>query len=84
MDLSLYLQPLSIFIEAIICIIALALSIAKKKIYGWFIALTFGIYVVYDIVAFMETPISPSVVAIIFLIATLSMLYGVWLLYREP
>ena len=84
MDLSLYLQPLSIFIEAIICIIALALSIMKKKIYGWFIALTFGIYVVYDIVAFMETPISPSVVAIIFLIATLSMLYGVWLLYREP
>ncbi|HNQ30804.1 MAG TPA: hypothetical protein PKM87_11845 [Methanolinea sp.] len=83
MDLSLYLQPLSIFIEAIICTIAIAISVVKKKMYGWFIALTFGIYVVYDIVAFMDASLSPSVVAIIFLIATLSMLYVVWILYCE-
>lgn len=83
MDLSLYLQPLSIFIEVMICIIALGIGMLKKKIYGWFIALTFGIYVVYDIVAFMDTSLSPSIVAIIFLIATLSMLYVVWILYNE-
>ncbi len=83
MDLSLYLQPVSIFIEAVICIIALGISLVKKKIYGWFIALTFGIYVVYDIVAFMDTSLSSSMVAIIFLIATLSMLYVVLILYNE-
>ncbi len=83
MDLSFYLQPVSIVIEAIICIIAIAIGILKKKIYGWFIALTFGIYVVYDIIAFMDISLLPSVVAIIFLVATLSMLYVVWILYNE-
>lgn len=81
MDLSFYLQPVSIFIESIICIIAIAIGILKKKLYGWFIALTFGIYVVYDTVRYTETSLSPTVVAIIFLIATLSMLYVVWTLF---
>ena len=81
MDLSFYLQPVSIFIESIICIIAIAIGVLKKKLYGWFIALTFGIYVVYNIVKYLDASFSPNVVSIIFLIATLSMLYAVWTLY---
>jgi hypothetical protein len=83
MDLSLYLQPVSIFIEAIICVIAIMIAVQKQKVYGWFIALTFGIYVVYDLIAFTGTALSPAVVAVIFFIATLSMLYVVWILYHE-
>ncbi|OPZ44507.1 MAG: hypothetical protein BWY93_00467 [Euryarchaeota archaeon ADurb.BinA087] len=81
MDLSLSLQPVSISIEVVICIIAIRIGLVKKKIYGWFIALTFGIYVVYDIVKYLDASFSPNVVSIIFLIATLSMLYAVWTLY---
>ncbi|HPX72320.1 MAG TPA: hypothetical protein PLV96_01980 [Methanoregulaceae archaeon] len=81
MDLSLSLQPVSISIEVVICIIAIRIGLVKKKIYGWFIALTFGIYVVYNIVKYLDASFSPNVVSIIFLIATLSMLYAVWTLY---
>ena len=81
MDLSLSLQPVSISIEVVICIIAIRIGLVKKKIYGWFIALTFGIYVVYHIVKYLDASFSPNVVSIIFLIATLSMLYAVWTLY---
>jgi len=81
MDLSLSLQPVSISIEVVICIIAIRIGLVKKKIYGWFIALTFGIYVVYNIDKYLDASFSPNVVSIIFLIATLSMLYAVWTLY---
>lgn len=76
-----YLQPVSILIEAIICATGIGIAVQKNKIYGWFIALTFGIYVVYDLVAFADIPVSPTLVAFIFLVATVSMLYVVWRLY---
>ncbi|NYT08265.1 MAG: hypothetical protein GKC05_08450, partial [Methanomicrobiales archaeon] len=52
MALSLYLQPVSILIEVVICALCIAIAVVKKQIYGWFIALTFAIYVVYDFSAF--------------------------------
>jgi uncharacterized oligopeptide transporter (OPT) family protein len=85
MDLSLYLQPVSITIEVIICGIALGIGILKKKVFGWLIALTFAIYVVYDISAFSGEGLSSSTSSVIFLIASISMLVAVWLLFsREP
>jgi len=81
MNLAFYLQPVSILIEVIICGIGIGLSVLKKKTYGGFIALTFGIYVVYDLVAFTDFPASRILLATIFLIATISMLYVVWTLY---
>jgi hypothetical protein len=85
MDLSLYLQPVSITIEVIICGIGLGIGMMKKKVFGWLIALTFAIYVVYDISAFSGEGLSSSTSSIIFLIASISMLVAVWLLFsREP
>jgi hypothetical protein len=85
MDLSLYLQPVSITIEVIICGIGLGIGMMKKKIFGWLIALTFAIYVVYDISAFSGEGLSSSTSSVIFLIASISMLVAVWLLFsREP
>jgi hypothetical protein len=83
MDLLIYLQPVSILMEAFICGTGMGIAVLKKKTYGYFIALTFGIYVGYDLVAFTETPVSPTLLSIIFLLATISMLYVVWTLYAE-
>jgi hypothetical protein len=81
MDLLIYLQPVSILMEVFICGTGMGIAVLKKKTYGYFIALTFGIYVGYDLVAFTDTPVSPTLLSIIFLLATISMLYVVWTHY---
>jgi hypothetical protein len=43
------LHLFSIFLEAVIVVIALLLAVHKKRLYGYGFALTFGIYVVYDL-----------------------------------
>ena len=43
------LQLVSIFIEFVIVIISLMIAIKNKKQFGYGFALTFGIYVLYDL-----------------------------------
>jgi len=83
MDLSTLLQPVSIAIEAVLLILGIGIAVQKKRCYGWFIALTFGIYVVYDTTLFIGVQVSPDILSAIFFIATLSILIGIWQLYRE-
>ncbi len=83
MEISTLLQPVSIAIEAILVVIGLAIAVQKKRCYGWFIAITFGIYVVYDTMHFIGVQVSQDILAVIFFIATLSVLIGIWQLYRE-
>jgi hypothetical protein len=83
MALSLYLQPVSILIEVVICALGIGIAVLKKQTYGWFIALTFGIYVVYDFSALSGTALPPDALALIFLAATVSMLYAVWILFSR-
>ena len=83
MEISTLLQPVSIAIEAILVIIGLGIAVQKKRCYGWFIAITFGIYVVYDTMHFIGVQVSLDILSVIFFIATLSILIGIWQLYRE-
>lgn len=83
MDLNLYLLPVSIAIELIVVALGIVLAVQKKKIFGWFIALTFGIYFFYDLFRFLDAGISPDLLSIIFFIASISILCAVWLIYRE-
>ena len=72
----------SIFLEAVIVIIALLLAVDKKRLYGYGFALTFGIYVVYDLANQFHYAISSDLLIIIFFVATVSALYSIWQLYR--
>ena len=83
MALSLYLQSVSILIEVIICGIGVGIAVLKKQTYGWFIALTFGIYVVYDFSALSGAVLPGNALALIFLAASVSMLYAAWILYSR-
>jgi hypothetical protein len=82
MDLTSFLQPVSILLEVMIFGFGLAIAVLKKKTFGWFIALTFGIYVIYDLSAFIGTSLPTDALAVIFLAASLSMLYVAWAIYR--
>jgi hydrogenase/urease accessory protein HupE len=83
MEISTLLQPVSIAIEVILVVIGLGIAVQKKRCYGWFIAITFGIYVVYDTMHFLGVQVSQNILSGIFFIATLSILIGIWQLYKE-
>jgi len=83
MDLTSLLQPVSILIEVLVCLIGIAIAVQKKRTYGWFIAFTFGAYVVYDLLVFLKARIAPEFLTLLFLAASLSILYAVWEIYRR-
>ena len=83
MDITSLIQPVSILIEVLVCLLGIALAVQKKRIYGWFIAFTFGVYVVYDLLAFLKVQIAPEFLTLLFLAASLSILYAVWQIYRS-
>lgn len=83
MDISTLLQPVSIGIEVILVVLGIAIALQKKRCYGWFFALTFGIYVIYDTLHYTGVEVSQNVLSGIFFIATLSILIGIWQLYRD-
>lgn len=71
---------ISIILELIIAVGALSLAIKnKKKEFCYGIALTFFIYVFYDLAKSNSWPISNNILYSLFFIATLSML---WVVYK--
>jgi hypothetical protein len=77
------LHILSIIIEGAVMIMGLMLVFLRKKSYGWGIALTFGIYVVYDTMKFLSISISGNVLYLIFFIATISAFWSVIKIFKE-
>jgi len=76
------LQYISIGIEALIAVIGILIG-RKKKSYGWFIFLTFAIYVFYDLAWLIPLDISETILYPVFFIGTLSIFTAVVLIYRE-
>jgi hypothetical protein len=83
MDLPSLIQLVSILIEVLVCILGVAIALRKEKIYGWFIAFTFGVYVVYDSIVLVSAMIAPEFLTLIFLAASISILYATWLIFSR-
>jgi len=83
MDASNLLQTLAVLIEVAIAAVAVLIAVQNKKTCGWFIAITFALFVVFDIGRIFLVPIPDDIHSIIFLLACGSMLYAVWLMYGE-
>ena len=73
---------ISISLEAVIVIISLLAAIIKKKYHCYGFALTFAIYVFYDLINLKNVDMSETVLSFFF-IATLSALWAVWMIYKE-
>lgn len=76
------IQYVSIIIEILIAIMGLLIAIKKKKILGWGIFATFGIYVFYDFARLMAWNISNAVLYSLFFIATVSAWWAVYQIYK--
>jgi hypothetical protein len=78
-----FLQIIAVLLEVAVTVIAAGIAIRQKKSYGWCIAITFLLFVLFDIGRLFSLPLPDEARALIFLVACGSMLYGVWLMYEE-
>jgi hypothetical protein len=83
MQISDSIQVLAIITELAVAILALLVAWKRKKMYGGFVAITFALFVIFDIDRILSLNILPGLHAVIFLVACLSMLYAVWLMWQE-
>lgn len=83
MDFPYFLQLIAVVLEVAVTAVALVMAIRQKKSYGWCIAVTFGLFVVFDIGRLFSLPITDAAHALVFLVACGSMLYGMLLMVGE-
>lgn len=77
------LQTISILLELMVVALGLMLVIGRKKMYGWCIALTFILYVFYDLADLLSLHISQDSLDVLFFMATLSILWAIWNIFLE-
>ena len=77
------LQTISVLLELVVVALGLMLVIGKKKMYGWCIALTFILYVFYDLANLLSLHISQDSLDVLFFMATLSILWAIWNIFLE-
>jgi len=78
-----FLQIIAVLIEVVITVIAVLIATRRQKIYGWGIAVTFGLFILFDAIRIFALPVPEAAQALSFLVACGSMLYAIWLMYRE-
>jgi hypothetical protein len=83
MDISGIIQLTATLVEVAIAIVACLIAWKKKKFYGWFIGITFGLFVIFDLGRIFALEVSAEHHALVLLIACLSMLYAIWLMWTE-
>ena len=83
MQFSDILQLVATLVELVIAVAAVLIAVQKKKTYGWFIAFTFALFVVFDLARIFALDIPADLHALILLVACLSMLYAIWLVWKE-
>jgi len=74
---------ISLLIEVVVVILALMLAVSRRKSYGYLIALTFAIYVFYDATRFLAVSVNQDLASLLFLIASVSILFAVWGIYKQ-
>ena len=84
MDVSGTIQLIATLTEAVIALVAVLIALKKKRLYGWFIAVTFSLFVIFDLSRIFALVASADMYAMVLLAACLSMTYAIWLLWNEP
>lgn len=83
MDISGIIQLVATLTEVIIALAAFLIAWKKKKQYGWFIGITFALFVLFDLARIFALEVSAERHALVLLVACLSMAYAMWLLWNE-
>jgi hypothetical protein len=84
MDIPGTIELIATLAEVVIALVAGLIAWKKKKLYGWFIGITFGLFVVFDLARIFAVVVSAERYALVLLVACISMLCAIWLLWKEP
>lgn len=77
------LHIISIIMKLAIVLTGFKIATKNNKKYGWGIMLTFAIYVLLDVLKFLRIELYPDLRHIIFFVATFSILWAVWQIYKD-
>jgi len=77
------LQWINILATVMIILIGLAIASIKKKMYGWLIALSYALYLVFDIIYTMNLAVDEMMVDVMLLIGVVLSLIAVWQIYKQ-
>ncbi|MEN6397299.1 MAG: hypothetical protein ABFC78_12550 [Methanoregula sp.] len=83
MDIANLIQIIAILIECAVVVISVLIALRKNKSYGWFIALTFALFALFDLIRILFNYGPSNIHSLILLVACASMLYAVWLVYSD-
>lgn len=72
------INAVSLLLEVSVVLLGFKIALVNKKYYGWLIALTFTIYVVYDLSRFLNFALQFH--NALFLLASMSILWAAWIL----
>jgi len=83
MDLSGIIQLAATLVEIVVACTAFLIAWKRKKQYGWFIGITFALFVLFDISRIFALEVSTERHALVLLVACLSMACAMWLLWKD-
>lgn len=83
MDLSGIIQLAATLVEIVIACISFLIAWKRKKQYGYFIGITFALFVLFDLSRIFSLEVSAERHALVLLVACLSMAWAMWLLWKE-
>lgn len=84
MDISGAIQLVASAAEAFVALTAVRIAVQKKKTYGWFVAITFTLFVLFNITRIFSLALPKELDALVFLAAGLSMLCAMVLIWKTP
>lgn len=76
------IETISIVLEVIVVVVALLIAKSKRKMYGYGLALTFAIYVLFDSAREFNLEIPEQTLNLLFLVASISALWSLVQIYR--
>ncbi|MDD1687508.1 hypothetical protein [Methanoregula sp.] len=83
MDVSGTIQFIATLAEVIVAVIAFLIAVERRKTYGYFMGITFVLLVLFNLARIFALEVSSEGYALIFLMACISMLAAIWMLWKE-
>jgi len=74
---------ISLLAEALVIVIAAVIALKKKKTYGWLFAVSYVLFLVYDVVNLLNIATNEALMEFILLVGIVFSLVAVWQLYQE-
>ena len=83
MEISNSIQIIAILLECAVVVIAVLIATRNHKQYGWFIAITFALFALFDPIRILWENGLSGIHSLLLFVACVSMVYAVWLIYND-